>query len=70
MGTGYGHRFLEAIPLPAVDYPLEYFIPHNSLLGLWAFCGYFGVTALTLIFAGGVYFAMRGYYTAEAPPIV
>jgi hypothetical protein len=67
LGTGYGHPYLEVIPLPAVDYPLEFFIPHNSLIGLWAYCGFFGFTALTLIFAGGVYFTMRGYYAAERP---
>jgi len=67
LGTGYGHPYLEVIPLPAVDYPLEFYIPHNSLIGLWAYCGYFGFTALTLIFGGGVYFAMRGYYAAERP---
>jgi O-antigen ligase len=67
IGTGYGHPYIEVIPLPAVDYPLEFYIPHNSLIGLWAYCGYFGFTALTLIFAGGVFVAMRGYYAAARP---
>src|SRR6185369_18002177 len=32
-GAGYGHGFWEVMPLPAVDYQLELFIPHNSVLG-------------------------------------
>ena len=61
IGTGYGHGFNEYVPLPAVAYPLERFIPHNSLLGMWCYGGYVGYTALTLLWMGGVYFAMRAY---------
>jgi hypothetical protein len=67
MGFGYGHKYIEAIPLPAVDYSLEYFCPHNSLLGLWAFAGFIGYTAITLMWGAGVYFAMRGYHAAKTP---
>jgi hypothetical protein len=66
-GYGYGRRFIEAVPLPAVDYSLEYYLPHNSLLGLWAFAGFIGFTAMTLLWGGGVYFAMRGYHAAKLP---
>jgi hypothetical protein len=67
MGYGYGRRFIEDAPLPAVDYSLEYYCPHNSLLGLWAFAGYVGYTAITLMWGVGVYFAMRGYHAAKTP---
>lgn len=67
LGQGYGHRFIEAIPLPAVAYDLEYFLPHNSLLGLLAFAGLVGFTAITLLWGGGVYFAMRAYHAAKQP---
>jgi O-antigen ligase len=67
IGFGYGHKFIEAIPLPAVNYSLEYYCPHNSLLGLWAFAGFIGYTAITMMWGVGVYFAMRGYHNAKDP---
>ncbi len=66
-GTGYGHGFWEMIPLPAVDYQLERFIPHNSVLGLWTYCGFVGFTAITLLWVAGVYFGIRAYHAATAP---
>ncbi|MEY4508210.1 MAG: hypothetical protein RLZZ450_332 [Pseudomonadota bacterium] len=66
-GTGYGHPYYEVIPLPAVDYALERYIPHNSFLGLWAYAGYVGFTGLTLLWTAGVYYAMRSYYGATQP---
>lgn len=66
-GTGYGHGFTEYVPLPSVNYALERFVPHNSILGLWVYCGYFGYTALTLLWVAGVYFAIRAYHFATDP---
>jgi hypothetical protein len=60
-GVGYGNGYYQLIGLPPMGYDLEPYIPHNSILGLWAYCGYFGYTALTLLWSGGVYFAMRAY---------
>lgn len=67
VGVGYGHGFWEAWPLPQVDYPLERFIPHNSILGLWCYGGYLGFTGLTLLWVGGVYFGVRAYHYCKAP---
>jgi hypothetical protein len=67
LGQGYGHPFWEVIPLPAVPYDLERFCPHNSILSLWAFCGYFGFTALTLLWAASAYYAMRAYHASRVP---
>jgi len=66
-GTGYGHPFIEFIPLPPIDYMLELYIPHNSILGLWAYCGYVGYTGITLLWVAGVFFAVRAYHAASAP---
>ena len=66
-GTGYGHGFWEIMPLPAVDYQLERFIPHNSILGLWTYCGFVGFTAITLLWVTGVYFGIRAYHAATSP---
>jgi O-antigen ligase len=66
-GTGYGHGFIEMIPLPPVDYMLELYVPHNSILGLWAYTGYVGYTAMTLLWVAGVFFALRAYHFSTAP---
>lgn len=66
-GTGYGHGFIEVWPLPEVDYSLERFLPHNSLLGLLTYSGFVGFTAMTLLWVAGIYFAMRAYYTSRTP---
>src|SRR5262249_25006207 len=39
LGAGYGNGYWEVWPLPPIDYSLERYLPHNSLLGLWCFCG-------------------------------
>lgn len=64
-GTGYGHPYLEIIQLPPVNYDLELYCPHNSLLALWAYCGLVGFVTLTLLWAAGVYFAIRTYKGAS-----
>lgn len=66
-GTGYGHQYNEVIELPAVDYSLEKYLPHNSVLGMLSYSGYFGYAAMTLLWSAGAFFAMRGYYAATKP---
>jgi hypothetical protein len=61
-GAGFGHPYEELVVLPAVDYSLEKYSPHNSLLGLWCYIGMIGYVGTTLLWMGGVYFAMRVYY--------
>jgi hypothetical protein len=69
LGSGYGHAYHEVVPLPPVGYSLEYYAPHNAILGLWAFAGPFGYTALTLLWVAGVFFAMRAYHAAKEPAV-
>ncbi|MET0791225.1 MAG: O-antigen ligase family protein, partial [Polyangiaceae bacterium] len=66
-GTGFGHGYIEFVQLPAIGYLLERYVPHNGILGLWCYCGYFGYAALTLLWSGGVYFAMRAYHASKVP---
>ncbi len=66
-GSGLGHPFWEIIPLPAVDYPMEPFIPHNSVLGVFAFYGVVGFIGLTSLWVAGVYLAIRAYYFGKGP---
>jgi len=66
-GTGWGHGFWEVWPLPPIDYSLERYIPHNSILGLWCYGGFLGYTGLTLLWVGGVYFGVRAYHHCTKP---
>jgi len=68
-GVGYGNPYDAVITLPAIDYDLEPFLPHNSVLGLWSYCGYVGYTAMTALWVGGVYFAIRAYHHAKEPKL-
>jgi O-Antigen ligase len=65
IGTGFGNGYEEFFAMPAVPYELEHYLPHNSLLGLWFLGGFVGYTCLTLLWAGGVYFAMRAYLNSS-----
>jgi hypothetical protein len=66
-GAGFGNGFQEFVPLPHVEYQLEKFLPHNSLLGLWAFAGPVGVFGITTLWIAGLYYAMRAYHAATSP---
>jgi hypothetical protein len=66
-GTGLGHGYIPFINLPPMPYPLEPYCPHNSFLGVWVYYGYFGYTAITLLWVAGVYFGMRSYYSTKDP---
>jgi len=63
LGTGYGHGYVETIYLPDVSssYALYRFLPHNSILGLWAYGGLVGFTALWAIIVVGLFLAARAY---------
>jgi len=67
IGTGWGHPYEQIAVLPAVDYSLELYMPHNSLLGLWGYTGYVGFAAVSSLWVAGVYFAMRAYYGSVDP---
>jgi hypothetical protein len=69
LGSGFGHPFEETIKLPDVTagYELEPYIPHNSVLGLWAFGGLFGFGLLWAMFPVGLFFTARAYRWARTP---
>ncbi|HKQ70294.1 MAG TPA: hypothetical protein VJT73_13185 [Polyangiaceae bacterium] len=67
LGVGYGNRYLEVIGLLPMGHDLEPYIPHNSVLGLWAYAGLIGYSAMTLLWAAGVYFATRAYKFTKKP---
>jgi O-antigen ligase len=64
LGSGFGRPFAEQEKLPgdlSGTYELEPYIPHNSVLGLWAFGGLLGFAFLWLIYPVGIFFAVRAY---------
>ena len=69
LGSGFGHPFEETIKLPDVTtgYPLEPYVPHNSVLGLWAFGGLLGFALLWGMFPVGLFFTARAYRWARTP---
>jgi O-antigen ligase len=66
-GVGYGHPYLDQAKLPDVGYELEHFIPHNSILGLWAYGGLVGFSLLWMLMVVGAFFAARSYKLATRP---
>jgi hypothetical protein len=68
-GTGYGHGYTEIVKLPDISqaYSLYRFIPHNSILGLWAYGGLVGFTALWTMLVVGTYLGARAHRFARTP---
>jgi hypothetical protein len=60
-GIGYGHGYYEKVKLPDISqaYALYRFIPHNGILGLWAYGGFVGFAALWTMLVVGIFFAVR-----------
>jgi hypothetical protein len=72
LGTGLGHQWLEvdrthSVPLSV--FPMYYYCPHNSVLALFAFCGWVGFTALWLVIPTSVFLNARTYRIAQNPHI-
>ncbi len=68
-GAGFGHPFEMAVKLPDVmkEYELEPYLPHNSMLGIWAYTGYVGFSLIWMMLALTCYFAARAYRYATDP---
>jgi hypothetical protein len=67
VGSGFGHPFIERVKLPDVtaSYELEPYVPHNSVIGLWAFGGVVGFAMIWAIFPVGLFFTVRAYRWAR-----
>jgi O-antigen ligase len=68
-GSGFGHPFIDEIKLPDITsaYELEPYVPHNSVLGLWAFGGLVGFALLWAVFPVGMFFTVRAYRWSRTP---
>lgn len=68
-GTGWGrpYEIAAGVTDTSTVYPLEPYVPHNSLVGLWAYTGYVGFTLLWALPIVGCFFAARAYRLAREP---
>jgi len=69
IGVGFGHPYIEHVQADDISwlFALYRYIPHNSVLGLWAFCGLFGFAAIWLPILIGLFLAARSYPMAAEP---
>jgi O-Antigen ligase len=68
-GTGFGHEYLEYVQADNISmfFPQFRYLPHNSLLGLWAFTGVLGVSSYWMLMIFGVALAGWTYRRARDP---
>ncbi len=65
-GLGFGHQFAEIVTLPDISFFKEYrYMPHNSILGLWAFTGPVGFAGIWITVVVTVFMASRSYRFAR-----
>lgn len=66
VGTGFGHPFGRVAQLDDISEGFREFayLPHNSILGLWAFTGAVGVTGILLVLVVAVFLAARAHASA------
>jgi O-Antigen ligase len=68
LGTGLGHKFELAVSLDDISTFKEWrYLPHNSILGLWAFTGMLGFTGIFWAPVCGMTLAARSYRMTRSP---
>jgi len=67
MGTGWGHRYIELSNKYTIadSFELWPFIPHNSILGLFAYTGFLGFIGYWMMLPTAVYFHARSCRTTK-----
>ncbi len=60
---GFGHEYIELVQADDISqfFPQYRFIPHNSVLALWAFAGVLGFTGIWMVLGVAVFMAARAY---------
>jgi hypothetical protein len=61
VGSGFGHEYIELVPADDLSrfFELWRFVPHNSMLGIWAFSGLVGFSLIWMQLVAALYFAFR-----------
>ncbi|MFL5246762.1 MAG: O-antigen ligase family protein [Myxococcales bacterium] len=69
LGSGFGHEYVERWKLPDISgsYKQYRYMPHNSVLGLWASVGVVGFCLIWTQVVAGVFLAARCYRFAHTP---
>jgi O-antigen ligase len=69
LGSGFGHEYAERWKLPDISsmYRQYRYMPHNSVLGLWASVGLVGFFLIWMLVVAGVFLAARSYRFATKP---
>ncbi len=68
MGTGFGHPFGELVKGDSLSTFKEYaYLPHNSMLGIWAFTGGVGFTGIFSILTIALFLGIRSHARAVRP---
>jgi O-antigen ligase len=69
LGSGFGHEYAERWQLPDISsmYRQYRYMPHNSVLGLWASVGVVGFCLIWTLVVAGVFLAARSYRYATRP---
>lgn len=70
-GVGYGHEYIEFVQVDDVSalYPQYRYIPHNSVLALFAFTGALGAFCIWSLLVCIVFLAARSYHRSADPAI-
>lgn len=69
IGTGFGHPFTQAAQMDDISTGFREFayLPHNSILGLWAFTGVVGFTGIFAPLIIALFLAARAHTLAREP---
>jgi hypothetical protein len=69
LGIGFGHQYVELVHADDISgaFAQYRFIPHNSVLGLLAFCGVLGFSGIWMLLVVGIFFGARSYRSARMP---
>ncbi|MGE5788831.1 MAG: O-antigen ligase family protein [Myxococcales bacterium] len=69
LGRGWGHEYDEVSVAYSVAeaFSVYRYIPHNMVLGIWAFLGVVGSTGVWLVFVVGAFLGARAYHYSRTP---
>jgi O-antigen ligase len=66
LGLGFGHKYIGPVEVGDV-YMQEHYLPHNSVLGIWAFGGVVGFALHWTFLVVGAFMASRTYKLVTRP---